>query len=83
MILEDPQLLRRLMKRKGLSIRSMADYLGFKSHTYVARMLTGEVRSVTPEVAALIAHRLDVPQDVLFVSKVTGDGAQIAHKEAS
>lgn len=75
MLLKDRKMLARLMAIQGKSARGLATDSGFKSHTYLQRMLRGEVSSCTAERAVAIAANLQVPLDSLFLSHVsTGDG---------
>lgn len=74
MLLKDRKLLARLMAIQGKSARALATESGFKSHTYLQRMLRGDANSCTAERAVAIAATLQVPLDSLFVSNVsTGD----------
>lgn len=72
----DGELLGRMIKVKKYSQRQFADMMGWKSHTYLQRLVRGKVRSVTPETAALMSHYLEVPMDVLFVTKVSANTVQ-------
>lgn len=83
MIVKDAPLLKRLLQTKGISARSMAGSLGWKSHSYMNRILNGEATTVTPEVAMQIAYVLQVPVDLVFVPRVPGDAGQNARKGAA
>lgn len=72
----DGELLGRTIKVKKHSLRGFADKMGWKSHTYLQRLIRGEVRSVTPETAALMCHYLEVPLDLLFETKVSTNSGQ-------
>lgn len=76
MELKDPTLLAGLMEAKGYSARRLARDAGWSSHTYLQRLLRGEVKTLKPVPAARIAHYLEVPFNLLFVSKVSNEGAQ-------
>jgi transcriptional regulator with XRE-family HTH domain len=80
MELKDATLLRELMEAKGISARELARIAEWKSHTYVQRLLRGEVKTLKPVPAARIAHRLQVPFNLLFVSKMSDDGARDVRK---
>ncbi len=71
--------LAKLMLIHGISQREMAQALGWSSHSYVGRLVRGQVTSVTPDVAARIALTLGVGIDDLFLNKAhssDGQGAQ-------
>lgn len=69
MILQDPKKLAKLMAIQEVSHRDLADGVGWKAHSYVRRLLTGEAKSVTPESAARMALFLGVGIDDLFLTK--------------
>lgn len=80
MKLRDPQLLARLMEDaddgQGISQRELSIAAGWRSHTYMQRLLKGEATNLKPQPAARIAKRLRVPIDLLFVTKLSSDTAQ-------
>lgn len=76
MQVKDGELLGRMITVKKYSQRAFATQLGWRSHTYLQRLIRGDVRSVTPDAAALISHLLEVPQDVLFETKVSTNRVQ-------
>lgn len=80
MELKDRTLLASLMEAQGKSARHLARVAGYKSHTYVQRILRGEAKNLEPIPAARIAHDLGVPFDLLFRTRVSGDSAQIVRK---
>lgn len=82
MLVKDRELLRRIMEAKGMSGRALSARVGFQSHSYVNRILSGVVRSVTPETATKIAFVLGVPTDLLFMPKASSASRQNV-KEAS
>lgn len=65
-VLVAPRRLRRLMTRQGVTQRELAAHAGWRSHTYVGRLLRGDADTVTADAAGRIAARLDVPTDSLF-----------------
>lgn len=83
MELKDRTLLAELMEERGLSARAVARLAGYKSHTYVQRLLRGEAKNLEPVPAARIAHELKVPFNLLFRTRVSGDSAQTVQKKAS
>jgi transcriptional regulator with XRE-family HTH domain len=66
MILKDGKTLARLMVIEGLSQRRLAQRVGWRSHSYVGRLVAGKAKTVTPESAARIAAALGVAVDDLF-----------------
>jgi transcriptional regulator with XRE-family HTH domain len=70
MQLKDRELLAALMASKKLSGRTLAKQAGWESHTYLQRLLRGEVNTLKPERAIIIAHYLGVPLELLFVPRV-------------
>ena len=66
MILKDRKALARLMAIANMSQRRLAARVGWRSHSYVGRLLAGEARAVTPEAAERIACALGVGVDDLF-----------------
>jgi transcriptional regulator with XRE-family HTH domain len=66
MILKDRKAMARLMAIEGVSQRRLAKRAGWRSHSYVGRLLAGEARAVTPRAAARIASVLGVRVDDLF-----------------
>lgn len=86
MIVRDPDLIRRLMETKEPRItgRAMARQIWpGKSHSYMNRILSGDVRSVSVDTATKIAYQLGVPTDVLFVTRTTGNVGQSDEKKVS
>lgn len=83
MELKDPTLLASLMEAQGKSARYIARTAGYKSHTYVQRLLRGEAKNLEPTPAARIAHDLGVPFNLLFGTRVSGSPAQTVRRMAS
>lgn len=73
MVLTDRTKLARLMILQEVSQRDLAKAVGWKSHTYVGRILSGDVKTVTPEVAVRIAHHLGCVIDDLFTPRMSND----------
>lgn len=81
MQVKDRQLLARLMAVQKVSGRKLAEVAGYKSHTYLQRLLRGEDNGIEIEPANRIAAYLHVTPDVLFVTKVsTTDGENVPVK---
>lgn len=79
MVLKDPKQLAKLMVIQGCSAREMARVAGWKSHTYMQRLLRGEAKTLEVEPAARIAKHLGVGVDDLFLVKIstcTGQNAK-------
>lgn len=83
MELKDRTLLAELMEERGLSARALSRAAGYKSHTYVQRLLRGEAKNLEPVPAARIAHELKVPFSLLFRTRASTDQAQSIRKKAS
>jgi transcriptional regulator with XRE-family HTH domain len=66
MILKDRRALARLMALAGLSQRGLAKRAGWRSHSYVGRLVAGRARAVTPAAAERIATALGVAVGDLF-----------------
>jgi transcriptional regulator with XRE-family HTH domain len=80
MLLKDRKLLARLMAIQGWSARTLATESGFRSHTYVLRLLRGDARSCTAERAVAIAANLQVPLDSLFMANVSTSAGQVVQQ---
>lgn len=70
----DAKKIRKLMLIQGVSQRELAEAAGWASHSYVTRLLSGEIKTVTPERAARIARFFEVGIDDLFVGRLSSDG---------
>ena len=68
---KDIDLLIALMKSKDISGRALATAAKWRSHTLLQRILRGEVKSIDPRRALLIANFLGVDLGVLFVTRVS------------
>lgn len=76
MQIKDAELLRRLMESKRMTARQLSRQMGWSSHSYMNRILGGSVRTVTPDAAVKIAYLLQVPVDLIFVARVSGETRQ-------
>lgn len=72
----DPKKIKKLLVIKDMSARDLATAVGYQSHAYITRILRGEIKTVTPERAALIAAVLEVGVDDLFVARLSTDASQ-------
>jgi transcriptional regulator with XRE-family HTH domain len=73
MLIKDADLLRRLLESKSITARQLSRDMGWHSHSYMNRILAGSVRSVTPDAAVKIAYLLQVPVDLIFAPRLSGD----------
>lgn len=83
MRVNDADLLRRVIKAKRLTARQLSRAMGWKSHSYMNRILNGEVRTVTPDVAVKLAYLLEVPVDLVFAPRVSGEIRQPDRKKSA
>jgi len=67
MKVKDAELLRKLMQSAGLTARQASRELGWSSHSYLNRILSGQVRTVTDETAERLCALLQVPLPLLFL----------------
>lgn len=80
MELVNREMLERLMKTRGVSQRQLAAIAGWKSHTYMQRLMRGEVKTLNTDPALRIAHFFGVPVDLLFLTRVDINPEQHGHK---
>jgi transcriptional regulator with XRE-family HTH domain len=78
MVLTDRKKLAKLMVIQDVSQRELAKAAGWKAHSYLGRLLRGEVNTLDVEPAVRIAMYLGVGTDDLFVSRASTDVAQAA-----
>lgn len=87
MKLRDPEKLARLMDIQGVSQRELSIAAGWRSHTYVARLLNPKLKDrptgVKPKPAARIARHLGVGIDDLFVTRLSTDTAQTTKRRSA
>lgn len=81
MILKDRKQLAKLMTIQGVSARQMASACGWRSHSYMNRLLTGEAKTLKTDPALRMAHYLGVGVDDLFLVATSTDGAHSAIRE--
>ena len=79
----DHKKIAKLMAIQEVSGREMSRIVGWKSHTYMQRILRGEIRSVDPDVAVMIAATLGVGVDDLFLPRVSTETAQVAQRRSA
>ncbi|WP_228002189.1 helix-turn-helix domain-containing protein [Nocardia australiensis] len=83
MILKDRKKLRRLMVIQEVSQRELAAAAGYNAHSYVGRLVRGQVSSVGTDAALRIAHRLRVGVEDLFLPDESSNSGDEDHKGAS
>lgn len=71
MELRDRKKLAKLMVIQNVSHRQLAAAAGWKSHSYLGRLLRGEVTTLEPEPALRISKFLGVGVDDLFLVRVS------------
>lgn len=76
MVLKDRKMLGRLIALQDWSIRGLAHASGFKSHSYLNRLVLGRVGTCSAERAVALCANLQVPLDSLFVTKMSSDPVQ-------
>lgn len=83
MRLIDRKKLAKLMLIQDISQRQLAHVIGWRSHSYMGRLLRGEVSTLEPEAAVRIAHHLGVGTDDLFVTRTSRDTRQLAKQKVA
>ena len=68
--------LAKLMVIQDMSHRDLADAAGLASHSYIGRIVRGQVRTLKPETAARIAVALGVGMDDIFVPRASSDAVR-------
>jgi transcriptional regulator with XRE-family HTH domain len=69
-----------LMVVQERSQRQVAAAAGWSSHSYLGRLIRGEVKTLEPEAAIRIARYLGVGTDDLFVAHVSTEGSRSARQ---
>lgn len=70
MRLQSADTLKALMAQRSFSMERLARYSGC-SKSFISHLTQGRKTTCTPELAERIAEALDVPTEILFVSKVS------------
>lgn len=68
---------------KGITHRQLADALGWKSHSYIGRLVRGQIKTLDPDAALKIAKILEVPVDELFIIKVSSESGRNGQDKAA
>lgn len=69
----DPKRINKLMAIQDVSARELAKVAGYSSHSYLQRILRGEITTITPDRAVRIARHLQVGVDDLFMPRLSSD----------
>lgn len=73
----DPKKIVKLMVIQGVTQRELAEVAwGVTHHSYLGRILRGEIKSIRSDPAIRIAAYLGVGVDDLFVTKVSSETGQ-------
>jgi len=67
----DRKKIAKLMVIKDISQRELSRTIGWRSHSYLGRILRGEITNVDPDAAVRIAAVLEVGVDDLFLPRVS------------
>lgn len=76
----DRRRMAKLMVIQGASQREVSEAAGWKSHSYLGRLLRGEVDTLEPEPALRIARFLGVGVDDLFMPRLSTDTGRSVHR---
>jgi transcriptional regulator with XRE-family HTH domain len=79
----DPKRIKKLMAIQDVSARTLATEVGYSSHSYINRILSGDIQTVTPERAARIARYFGVGVDDLFVTRLSTDAGRTDKQKVS
>lgn len=83
MQVKDPKQLKKLMLIQEVSTRDLATAVGWASHSYVTRILRGEIKTVTTDKAARIARFFGVGVDDLFVTRLSTDASHNVNRKSA
>ena len=83
MELIDRKKLQRLMIVHGVSNRALAKEAGWRSHSYMNRLINGTAKTLEPEPALRIAHFLGVGVEDLFLTRVEGSTGRSESKKVA
>lgn len=83
MELLDRKKLAKLMLIQEVSQRQVAEAAGWRSHSYLGRLLRGEAKTLENDHAVRIAHFLGVGTDDLFVSRSSSDSRHSGKRSAA
>lgn len=83
MKLKDRALLAALMANQKVSARQLAGIAGWKSHSHMNRLLSGDATSIRAEAAARVAKYLGVAPSRLFVPSASSATQQTAQRRGA
>lgn len=83
MQLKDRKQLAKLMTIQGVSARQLATQAGWRSHSYMNRLLNGQATTLEVEPAVRIAKYLGVGTDDLFVTRASTDQRQSGKRRSA
>ncbi|MGP5162598.1 helix-turn-helix domain-containing protein [Arthrobacter rhombi] len=83
MELRDRKRLQRLMIVQEVSNRRLATAAGWKSHSYMNRLVNGQAKTLEPEPALRIAKFLGVGVEDLFLTRVEDSTGRHGLKKVS
>jgi transcriptional regulator with XRE-family HTH domain len=83
MRVKDVRAIKRLMAVDNISARQLAAGAGYASHSYVNRILSGQVTTVTPARGRSIARFLKVDVEDLFVAPTSTETRRSATRKVS
>jgi len=72
-----------LMVVQGKSQRDVAAAAGWRSHSYLGRILRGDVDTLDNDAAVRIAHYFGVGVDDLFVTRSSSTAERHAHRKGT
>lgn len=72
--------LAKLMVIQDVSQRQLAEAIGWGSHSYMGRLMRGEVNTLSTDAAVRIAHHFQVGVDDLFLARASSDARQSAKR---
>lgn len=71
MEVRDIELLQSLKRSRNASNRDLAKVVGYKSHSYMNRIMSGAAKSMEPEPALRLAKFFQIGVDFLFTTEVS------------
>lgn len=83
MRLTNRKLLAKLMAIQGVSQRDLSTAAGWTAHSYLGRLLRGEVDTLDVEPAVRIAEYLQIGVDDLFVPRSSTSSRQTGKRVAA
>ncbi len=83
MLVKDRKKLARLIEIQEVSKREVARDAGWKSHTYLLRLLSGEATTLEPEHAVKIAAKLGVDLYDIFTPKVSSGAGRPVQRQVA